>query len=184
MDDENNTQQHDLKSIGGILLLARTEMGLSQDDIAKKLYLSITYIALIENDEFDQLQQKAVFIRGYIRSYARLVNLPEDEIVSLLDRSGIKDKEKPRDESYRSTREQINARDKNMRIVTYSIVGLFLVLLFIWWHSRVSTPHTNKILAPQMSLSAPATAPVATTPNNVNANKTKSLKQQLTRDNG
>jgi cytoskeleton protein RodZ len=194
-------EQPELKSIGGILLLARTEAGLSQEDVAKKLYLSKTFIEHLENDDFDKLDQNPVFIRGYVRSYARLVNLPEEETIELLDKTGIKQRVIPKKDYMVPTR-QVRAGDKKMRLITYGIVILILILLFIWWRSHVSDKQQSTILAPgtqQAATQPTAMAPAATSQSvtsapttsasntavkpaaSVDANK---IKNQLTMDNG
>lgn len=181
----DSTENKALKSIGGTLLLARTEANLSQDDIAKRLNLSKTFIQYLENDEFDKLEQSPVFIRGYVRSYARMVNLQEEEMISLLNATGINEVVKPTNQ-YISTRMQITARDKKMRLVTYGIIILILALTFIWWHTRVSQHVDNKVL-PAMSGNAQTAQPTVTqpksnpTPSNVT---TANIKSQLKMDDG
>ena len=180
-----NAAENTRESIGGILLLARTEANLSQEDIAKRLYLSKTFIQYIENDEFDLLQQSPVYVRGYIRSYARLVNFSEDKIVQLLDTSGIQDVPKVT-RSYISTRMQITARDKKVRIVTYGIIILILVLTFTWWHSRVSEHSEEKALAPMSAQTQPVqpTVDAPVTTDAPTADRVAKIKSQLKMDNG
>ncbi len=144
MTDET-IKSEELKSIGGTLLLARTEMGWSQEDIAKKLHLSKTFVQYLENDEFNRLAQSPVFIRGYVRSYARLVNIPEETIVRLLDMSNIKDTNLANKKLFLSTQKQVSVRDKKMRWLTYAIIVLFLILIFIWWHTHVNNRHYKKV---------------------------------------
>lgn len=143
---DETVDNEELKSIGGTLLLARTEIGLSQEDIAKKLRLSKTFVQYLENDEFERLGQRPVFIRGYVRAYARLVNIPEETIVRLLDMSNIKDMDLTNKKIFLSTKKQVSVRDKKIRYLTYAIIILFLILIFIWWHSHVNQRHRKVTL--------------------------------------
>ena len=61
---------------------AREAQGLSQAEMSARLHLSVSYIRALEADDYSRLPQ-AAFVRGYIRNYARLVNLPGDELASL-----------------------------------------------------------------------------------------------------
>lgn len=180
----NQQDEATVKSIGGTLLLARTEAGLSQDDVAKRLNLSKTFVQYIENDEFEKLEQSPVFIRGYVRTYARLVNLDEDAMIALLNTHGIFEKAKPRS-TYVSTRMQITARDKKMRLITYAIVLIILLLTFLWWHSRTSEHVAKKMLPPiaAQKTQSPATTP-PTSNNTPSDDAVAKIKSQLKTDNG
>jgi len=72
---------------GQQLASARKEKGLSQEEVAAELRLSVTYVKAIEADDYERLPE-ATFVRGYVRNYARLLELPENEareIVALFD---------------------------------------------------------------------------------------------------
>ena len=53
---------------------------LSQDEAAHHLRLDVQLIIALEDDDYSRLPSPA-YICGYLRSYARLLKLPEDEIV-------------------------------------------------------------------------------------------------------
>lgn len=59
----------------------RVRQGLSEDDISARLRLSRTYLRALESDDYERLPQPA-FVRGYLRNYARLLELPAEEVVS------------------------------------------------------------------------------------------------------
>jgi len=69
-----------------MLSQAREAMGLSQDQVAQELYLTPNYIRLIDSDEIDKIQKQA-FVRGYLRSYAKMVHLDADEVVARFETS-------------------------------------------------------------------------------------------------
>ncbi len=62
-------------SLGARLRAGREALGLSPADAATKLRMSVSLIEAIERDDFDRLGA-AVYARGYLTSYARLVGLP------------------------------------------------------------------------------------------------------------
>ncbi len=60
--------------IGPTLVIARENLGLVAEDIANRLRLSLRQVQALENDDFAVLPE-AVITRGFIRNYARLVNI-------------------------------------------------------------------------------------------------------------
>lgn len=58
----------------------RIRQGLSEDDVSARLRLSRSYLRALESDDYERLPQ-AAFVRGYIRNYARLLELPGEELI-------------------------------------------------------------------------------------------------------
>ena len=67
---------------GSLLAAARVAAGLSPADVAMRLKLNARQIADIEANRFDSLG--LAFSRGFVRSYARLLDMDADAIVRLL----------------------------------------------------------------------------------------------------
>lgn len=76
------TEQGRLLLPGQRLRTAREALGLTQAEIATRMHLSVSYIRALDADDYDRLP-KAAFVRGYIKNYAKLVNLPGDELANL-----------------------------------------------------------------------------------------------------
>ena len=79
-DDTNAAAGDDHLSIGARLAAARKACELDQRVVASELHLDRGTIEALENDDKAALPA-AIFVKGYLRNYARLVGLPEDEIV-------------------------------------------------------------------------------------------------------
>lgn len=65
---------------GARLSAARKERELSLKTVAEELKLDVGMVDAIERDDMDALPA-AIFVKGYVRRYARLTGLPEDELV-------------------------------------------------------------------------------------------------------
>jgi cytoskeleton protein RodZ len=65
---------------GALLLTERRNQGLSLGDIARQLKLSVRQVEALERDEYDSFQG-SVFVRGFLRNYARLLGLNPDRLV-------------------------------------------------------------------------------------------------------
>ncbi|MGK2959943.1 MAG: helix-turn-helix domain-containing protein [Candidatus Malihini olakiniferum] len=70
---------------GEHLRQAREHMGLTQQTVADSLYLKINTVREIEEGIISP-DLAPTFLRGYIRSYAKLVHLPEIELLPVLDK--------------------------------------------------------------------------------------------------
>jgi len=79
-DDNEQQAAAALPGPGERLRAAREAQGLSFEDVVHELRLESTIVAAIERDDLDGLSAP-VFVKGYLRSYARLVSLPEQELV-------------------------------------------------------------------------------------------------------
>jgi cytoskeleton protein RodZ len=62
---------------GRMLAAARNEQQLTIADVANRLKLSVSQVEALENDAYDRLPGP-VFVRGFIRNYARLVKLESE----------------------------------------------------------------------------------------------------------
>ncbi|MFB4205127.1 MULTISPECIES: RodZ domain-containing protein [Arhodomonas] len=75
---------------GRRLRLARERRELAVGAVADALHLHRHVVVAIEEDRYDDLPP-VTFTRGYIRSYARFLELPETEILEAFDRLGVRD---------------------------------------------------------------------------------------------
>lgn len=71
--------------VGRILQDARERQGLSRQDAADGLNLNLGIIEAIEADRYDLLPPRT-FVKGYLRSYARLVNAPEASVLAAFEK--------------------------------------------------------------------------------------------------
>lgn len=69
---------------GQRLRAEREARGMTGEDAARQLNLTVSYLNALEADDYERLPE-ATFIRGYIRNYARLLGLPSDDLVHTFD---------------------------------------------------------------------------------------------------
>ena len=72
------TEKTDL-SFGDRLRQAREALNLSLEDAAKAISLRPGILAKLENNEFVQKNVPSTFLRGYVRSYAKFLRIPDAE---------------------------------------------------------------------------------------------------------
>lgn len=70
-------------NIGLVLREAREGMGLSVHDIANRIKFAPKQVESLEANDFGHLPQ-ATFLRGFVRSYARVLQLDEEQLIAAL----------------------------------------------------------------------------------------------------
>ena len=117
---------------GARLRAAREAAHISVDKVATSLLLDTDTIEALEADAFDRLPAPT-FVRGYLRGYARIVGLPAAPILELYDSRGF---EPPPLATGVSESSQAHTSDTAVRVVTYAVAAVLVVLVAAWWHSQ------------------------------------------------
>jgi cytoskeleton protein RodZ len=76
------TSVSDLAGIGRVLQQGRIEQGMTKENVAQELHLHIRQISAFENGDFSGFSSHA-FVKGYLRSCAKLYGLNGDNLVNL-----------------------------------------------------------------------------------------------------
>ena len=144
-----------IKGASALLTEARERLGLSQKEVADQLYLTTSFIKHIDDGEFSRIPKPA-FIKGYLRTYARVVGLSGDEIVALHD-AELQVAE-PTLEMQKVTEEDLGTASITGPVLQtglISLAGMALIVAVIWW--AVSDPEEETpsgIVQPAASQSA------------------------------
>lgn len=69
-----------MSTLGSYLRNAREARGLDLRDAAQQTRISINYLKAIEDEDFSKLPGE-IFVKGFLKNYARFLRLPEDEVV-------------------------------------------------------------------------------------------------------
>lgn len=83
MNTEATQDPQAAQTTGTRLRNSREQLGLSQQAVAERLCLKVSTVRDIEDDKAPA-ELAATFLRGYIRSYARLVHVPEEELLPMM----------------------------------------------------------------------------------------------------
>ncbi|MDX1519449.1 MAG: DUF4115 domain-containing protein, partial [Gammaproteobacteria bacterium] len=123
------------QSLGERLRAARETKKLSQEELAALLHLQVNIIQALENNQFDQLAAPT-YVKGYIRSMARHVDLDGDELIQQYESGTPSSKSSPEIVPQVSAHTQVTSTDKPVKIMTYLISLGLVLLLLIWWQSE------------------------------------------------
>jgi len=142
---------------GHRLKTKREDLHLSRDEVAHHLHLDVQIVNDLEEDKYDKLPSPA-YICGYLRSYARLLKLPEAEIVNAYSKG-----------------QEINAAliPENVSILPQkqanplifkSVALIFLVILLVaglmWIADKFEMFSGKKATSVSSTIDIPAEAPV------------------------
>ena len=70
-----------VEDFGSYLKSERELRGVTLDELHSKTMIPVRFLQALENNQFDELPEE-VFIRGYIRSIAKVIGAQEDEVLS------------------------------------------------------------------------------------------------------
>ncbi len=123
---------------GKLLHDARVAANLSIVDVAAQLHLDAATIEALEGDDYAKLPAPA-FVRGYLRSYARLLNLAPGPVVDAYSSQGFEPPALVADISS-GAQAQPESTDLPWRLMTVVIVGVLITLVVMWWRSNMNDP--------------------------------------------
>lgn len=151
---ETTVQAEDL---GGQLRKAREACQLSIPSAAASLHLPPRVIAALEANDFGQFEP--VYVRGYLRNYARLLNLVAEPLLESYNRTLAQDSPPP------PPPPPDYARAKLHRKLVFAPMALLALALLLWGAGRLllapsqeaDTPPTAAVLPPPSGDARPAT---------------------------
>ncbi|MDH5190425.1 MAG: DUF4115 domain-containing protein [Gammaproteobacteria bacterium] len=126
-----DVEQASLLGPGEKLRKTREEAGLSQQDVANKLNLHIKTINALENDNFDVLPEP-IFVYGYLRAYARLLEISDTPLIEAYSQLGYSD---PELSSVYKEKPAPTRADVMFHNTSISMVLVFAFLMVLWWYS-------------------------------------------------
>lgn len=124
---DSSSQSLALAPLGEVLLAERNAKKLTQKDVSNNLRISIKQISALENNDFDDLPEPMI-TRGFIRNYARLLELDADPLLDSY-RARVPGKS-PKALSVQSSMYQVMSGKDSQPWLKY-ILGSILVLLFL-----------------------------------------------------
>ncbi|TDR77776.1 RodZ domain-containing protein [Paludibacterium purpuratum] len=163
--EQNN--QPDPVSVGRALRAGREAAGLSLNEVAERLKLSLRQLDAIERDDFGALPG-ATFVRGFVRNYARFLEIDPTPLMEALDShfpsAATEVANLARDEHPEPSEDK---RGGGINGGTWMVVGLVGVVLgasalWIFGHRSEPQPDLTPVVSPQTASDLAAAASVPT----------------------
>jgi cytoskeleton protein RodZ len=158
---------------GERLRTARLAAGLDKDKVAAQLHLKPGQIDELERDQYDGFAAR-VFVRGYLRNYARLVDLSADSVLEAFDRL-CPDPDEPKLQPVGSHKPQVSSRHGVVQLFSWLLVLAIVGLFAVWWAgylelngsnggSQVQTLESEQSLTPPPAAQEPGSLPLPPVP--------------------
>lgn len=146
------------RAVGATLKQHRDAQKLSIQDVATRMRLDPRVIESLEADDFEALPA-ALYVRGYLRSYAKILNLDPSTLIAAYDSEAP---EAPPDIVPELKHPaQRTSNDRPVKAVTYLLTLTLALMVVAWWQSsfivieRKATPPV--VEAPPPGLPYPIT---------------------------
>jgi len=130
---EAHFQEQSTDSVGEILKKLRQEQGLGVQEVATRLHLDPGIVEALETDAWEQLPA-SIYVRGYIRNYAKLLGADSEALIRVYDQSGLDEEPEIIPEVRHGT--QTSSSDKPVKAFTYLLTLVLVILLVAWWQSN------------------------------------------------
>lgn len=118
---------------GNYLAKNREQQGYSTEYVAGKLHLRLKMIELLEKDDYKNMPE-AVFIKGYLRAYARLLNLPSAPLLEIFNQNYSA--ERKSDKALWQSRRETHRAEHAVRWVTAIFTVVVLTAVSLWWNTN------------------------------------------------
>lgn len=118
---------------GARLATLRLQKGYSSEYIAGKLHLRVRIIELLEADDYQHLPEP-VFIKGYLRAYAKLLGVPVQPLLDIFNSSYKSDRVS--EKALWQSRRETNRAEHAIRWLTGFFAAMVLVAVAVWWYTN------------------------------------------------
>ncbi|WP_330983034.1 MULTISPECIES: cytoskeleton protein RodZ [Enterobacterales] len=132
MNTEATQDQQAAQTTGTRLRNAREQLGLSQQAVAERLCLKVSTVRDIEDDKAPA-ELASTFLRGYIRSYARFVHIPEEELLPMMAKEMPAHAAKVTMGQNMSLGKRRKKRDGWLMSFTWLVLFVVIGLTGAWW---------------------------------------------------
>ncbi len=163
---------------GQMLADARKALNLTQKEVAARLNFTVSLVINIENEQFDS-KLPATFTRGYLKSYARLVNVAEEDVLASYDLLDVAATQQAEMQSFSRITEK-QAENNRLMWISYFIVALLIASTVVWWvqeHENNSQPTTTQTTSTTKLSNIEDKKPIAEDSSRLNNNEQASLNE-------
>ncbi len=123
---------------GAQLAFARLEKNLSVEYVAGKLHLRTRIIELLEADNYQSMPEP-VFIKGYLRAYAKLLDIPYQPLLDTFNQHHSIDRKL--EKALWQSRRESNKAEHAVRWLTGIFVLVVIIAVGIWWQANKDNEH-------------------------------------------
>ncbi len=115
---------------GKLLQTAREEKNLRPEDVAYEIRLTPTQVLALEENDYSRMPEET-YVRGYLRNYARLVGVAENDILMSFARLS-RSTEKNTQAVLPASGDDLDKSNKSVYWLAVGIVAVVIILSAVW----------------------------------------------------
>lgn len=160
-DHDHGEMEPVIQGPGKQLREIRLAKDLDINQVAGLLHLNVTLLESLEADDFGKLPSP-VFVQGYLRNYARLMDIPVAPILDAFQKCRPATQESM-DLKATQIRREVRSSHTVVRLITWLIVIGIIALVVTWWRGYLQWPidlgleSGTPVVAPPVESTPPAT---------------------------
>lgn len=139
-----------MRTVGELLQKSREKKGFSLSDISKLTKIRVSYLGAIEASRYDLLPAP-VFTKGFIKSYARLLGLDEEEVLAFYRREF--DEQKSKNKPSLTPPQPLHRSIQLFNPTAF--IFIFVIVLILGFFSYLYFQYQSYSKAPILSLEKP-----------------------------
>ncbi|MBN6070320.1 helix-turn-helix domain-containing protein [Aggregatibacter actinomycetemcomitans] len=152
-------------TLGDKFRFAREALNLTPEQVSKEISLRPALVRLIENNQFTNETIPATFMRGYVRSYAKFLRIPDSDWVNAIHFGN--EQKNDLGKNARATR-SVNQYSSHNNWIGYLSALVILIVVGMtgiwWWESHQQSNAERDVLVNSYTPSAAVTTEVNTAP--------------------
>ncbi|MFK5968725.1 MAG: DUF4115 domain-containing protein [Candidatus Marithrix sp.] len=170
------TDELEILSSGSRLRKLREQNNVSIKHVADRLFLDTRVIEKLEADDYEHLPP-LIFIRGYMRNYAKLLNVKPESILDTFD----PDDQQPKLRPPMKRKEQASRHDPLHILGTVVVIVILLVLAAMWQYPEppLIIPETGPTIPIEPDLTIPAPE-LEESVNNIDNQNNEEIEENIT----
>lgn len=169
-DDSRVATPPAVPEVGTMLRTAREQHGFTASDIAGKLRMGVKQVNALETGDYSMLPT-GTFLRGFVRNYARAVNLNSEEVIALLETTHRGAASVAAASVVIPAQQNIAvkppggelATPKGRMIIVAAIAAALAGAVWYWWEyirpSKVGANASQQRISQPLAIDLPATSP-------------------------
>jgi cytoskeleton protein RodZ len=123
---------------GAQLAASRIAKGLSAEYVAGKLHLRVRIIELLEADDYLNMPEP-VFIKGYIRAYAKLLDVPSEPLLAIFNGQCVS--ERKLEKALWQGKRETHRGERIIRWLTTIFALVVVGAVAMWWQNNKENEH-------------------------------------------
>lgn len=144
---EELSEDMEVMGPGQILSDARKKLKLTKQHVADKLNFRLTLVDEIENELFDTSVPET-FNRGYLRNYAKLVNVSQEDVLISYEQLNVAKTQASELQSFSKGTEKL-AENNRIMWISYFILAILIGSTVVWWMQNNTEQNQIETVASQ-----------------------------------